>query len=37
MCMLESISGGSGLKLGMISGHGWVEGGNSQVIQSSNT
>ena len=31
--MLESNSGGSRLKLGMVLGHGWVERGSSQVIQ----
>ena len=28
-----SISGGSGLKPGMVPGHGWVEHGSSQVIR----
>ena len=35
--MLEPTRGGSGLKLGTVSGHGWVERGSSQVIQPSNT
>ena len=34
--MLESSSGGSRFKPGMVSGHGWVERGSSQVIWSSN-
>ena len=34
--MLESSFEGSGLKPGMISGHGWVERGSSQVNLSSN-
>ena len=35
--MLDSSLGGSGLKPGMVPGHGWVERGISQVIRSSIT
>ena len=30
--MVNSSSGGSGFKPGMVSSHGWVERGSSQVI-----
>ena len=34
--MLEPARGGSRLKPGIVLGHGWVECGSSQVIQSYN-